>query len=764
MKTSRLSKLAFYSLIFIITAYRAEANDTSYVGAAVCKNCHQDQWQDWKNSDHDKAMQVPSEKSILGNFADTKITIGTMAARFFRKDGVFWVTTEGIDGQAQSFEIAHAFGHYPLQQYLIKAPNGRFQMLPFAWDSRTREEGGQKWFHIYGQENIHYNDRLHWTGPLQNWNGMCADCHSTNLKRNYTPETDSFQTSWSEINVACESCHGPGQKHVRQYQSGPALGEKDASFTALSNFLKSTEAQGGWALEEGKASPLWEGPPRPKKQIGLCASCHSRRSPLTDGFSPHEKYLDQFLPDLITPPNYHVDGQIKEEVYVFGSFLQSKMYKAGVVCTDCHTPHSMKVKVEGNGLCTQCHSSDMLDTPAHHQHPQGSEGAQCVNCHMPETTYMQVDPRRDHSLRIPRPDLTLKLGSPNACTTCHTDKSAQWAVEALKKWPNHTAPNAPHYGEIMQDVLDGTPTALVNLQRLLQDKAVPSIIRASGYTLLTSFLPQQVAQDITQGLSSPSPLIRVGAVRAAGILPEPQRNTLVGPLLSDALKAVRLEAAQILSASHASLQGGPWYAAYQTAVAELKSVQEGTSWRGEGRANLAHVLMAEGDMAGALKNYNAALKIDPYFSPSYVNLADILRADGHGPEGLKVLQAGLRENPTDSPLHYAMAMALIRSGDKEKALTHLQTSVKITPDNMQYAYVYAVALHELGHLDRALDALEKAHRLSAQDANILSMLISLHQANNQHGKALHYAEKLLRIYPNNRMLIRQISYLKRQAQ
>ena len=160
-------------------------------------------------------MQAATDTTVLGDFSGTRFDHMGVRSEFFRRDGKFIVRTDGPDGQLADFEVRHTFGVYPLQQYLLELPGGRLQALSIAWDARPREAGGQRWFHLYPDERIDHRDELHWTGRQQNWNFMCADCHSTNLQKNYDAASNSYATSWSEISVGCESCHGPGSEHVR---------------------------------------------------------------------------------------------------------------------------------------------------------------------------------------------------------------------------------------------------------------------------------------------------------------------------------------------------------------------------------------------------------------------------------------------------------------------------------------------------------------------------------------------------------------------
>ena len=298
------------------------------------------------------------------------------------------------------------------------------QCLDIAWDTRRK-----RWFHLYPDEKFAPDDPLYWTGRYQTWNLMCAECHSTNLRKNYNLKTDSYRTTWAEINVGCQACHGPGAEHV-------------ASATTK---------------ESGTPMPVRFGAGDSRFQVEQCAVCHSRRRVVAPPDAPGQAFMDHYAPEWLRDDLYFADGQILGEVYVYGSFLQSKMYRQGVRCTDCHNPHSLKLDAEGNRVCTKCHQltppsefptlkAKNYDTPEHHHHAPGSEGARCVNCHMAARTYMVVDPRRDHSFRIPRPDLSVAIGTPNACNGCHQDKDAQWAAGTIASWngPGYSPP--PHFG------------------------------------------------------------------------------------------------------------------------------------------------------------------------------------------------------------------------------------------------------------------------------------------------------------------------------
>ncbi len=408
----------------------------TFVDEGGCVTCHTAEHQAWAGSHHDLAMQEAGVSTVAGDFSGSTFTQHGVKSRFFQRDGSFWVNTEGPDGKLADFHVKDTFGVDPLQQYLLELPGGRLQALTTAWDVERK-----RWFDLYPHERIDAHDELHWTKPSQNWNYMCAECHSTDLHKNYDAATRTYKTTFARIDVGCQACHGPGSRHVEWAEH--ARGSSHPSATA---------AQMGFELDLAARDAT--------VQIESCARCHSRRGAFWGDYRHGERLMDHHLPALLDEQLYHADGQILGEVYEYGSFLQSRMYAKGLRCSDCHDPHSLKTRAPGNALCTTCHNAtgpkarDTIDTaglkhkdydsPAHHFHHAGASGSQCVDCHMPTRTYMVVDPRRDHSFRIPRPDLSIKIGAPNACNLCHTNKTPQWATDAVVRvvWPPAAAGDA----------------------------------------------------------------------------------------------------------------------------------------------------------------------------------------------------------------------------------------------------------------------------------------------------------------------------------
>ncbi len=365
-------------------------------------------------------------------------------------------------------------------------PGGRYQALSVAWDTRPKAAGGQRWFHLYPGEKVDHRDVLHWTGVAQNWNFMCADCHSTNLQKRYDAASDTFDTTWSEINVSCEACHGPGSRHVEWARRAKAAGGSGDALKGLVFSMKDTSG-GHWALPAGAAIARRTAPLSSRLEVETCGRCHARAARLWPTYEHGRPLADTHRVALLEEGLYEADGQIRDEVYEYGSFLQSKMYQAGVTCSNCHDPHSSALRLPGNALCGQCHVPTRYDQPTHHFHQAGTAGAQCVSCHMPQRRYMVVDDRRDHSFRIPRPDESVRLGTPNTCTACHSRRSGAWAAAAVQKWYGPAAAARPSFAAAFHAGRTRQPEGASLLSSLVADRAQPPIVRATALSLLSRY-------------------------------------------------------------------------------------------------------------------------------------------------------------------------------------------------------------------------------------------------------------------------------------
>ncbi len=720
---------------------------SSYVTRAVCAECHESQVEAWTGSHHDQAMQEASEATVLGDFDGARVRHFGVTSKFFRRDGDFYVRTDGPDGEPRDYRIAYTFGVAPLQQYLIALPGGRYQALGLAWDTRPAAAGGQRWFHLYPDRAIPAGDALHWTGRLQNWNSQCAACHSTGLKKGYDPEQDSFATTWSEIDVSCEACHGPGSAHVAWARG--AAGHTGRGDKGL--LVDLGGAAGAWQREAGEATAMWRGPPRNRAEVEVCAPCHARRRSLVADPEPGQTFLDTHMPRLLDAGLYHADGQILDEVYVYGSFLQSRMYRAGVTCSDCHDPHALEPRLEGNALCGQCHDPLVFDTPGHHHHTPGQAGAFCVDCHMPATTYMVIDPRRDHSFRVPRPDLAETLEAPDACTRCHADRAGGWAAESVARWRGDKGPPRSHYASALKAGRDGRPDAEALLTALARDPSQPSIARATALSLLPFYLSLAAIEAYRAGLSDADPLVRAAAVRALAPFAPEQRLAAAGHLLDDPVRAVRIEAARLLAPLPAAALSAELDLARERALAELVAAEMASAERPDSHLNLGNLRAIQGQAAKAEAAYRTALRLDPAFVPATVNLAGLSRALGRDGEGEAVLRAGLAARPEAAALHHALGLVLVRRERLAEAVESLGRAAALDPGDPRLSFVYAVALNTAGEGAQAAAVLEQAHLRHPHDRDLLVALDTVNRDRGARDLARAYAEKLSIAYPQDQV-------------
>lgn len=677
-------------------------SQASFVGGEACMRCHEASWHTWRGSDHDRAMEIANEDSVLGDFDNTEFTRNGVTTRFFRQDDKFMVNTEGPDGQMHDYEIKYTFGVDPLQQYMVEFPGGRLQVLTVSWDVNRHE-----WFMVtppdVPDERILPGDPLHWTGLAQNWNTMCAECHSTNLQKNYDLASDSYHTTYSDIDVSCEACHGPGSLHVQ-------LAESHSLFW---------DRRFGYGLKKLKQVSNAE-------QLDTCAPCHSRRAPIHVDTHDTEKYLDHFSPALLDRGLYYPDGQILDEVYVWGSFLQSKMYSKGVRCTDCHNPHSLQLKYEGNRLCAQCHQPGKYDTPNHHRHT--SEAAsQCVTCHMPAQNYMVLDERQDHSFRIPRPDLSIELGTPNTCNHCHDrpEETASWAAQAIRMWYGDKRPDDPHYGPAFYAAQHGKPEGLEMLRDLLQGPPRPDIVRATAVRLLGGYGNEESDRLCRNLLDDESPLVRSAAVDSLSQSSLESFINHVARRLYDSIRLVRFAAARRIVSSATKLLESFNREALDRAVAEYREGLQVVLDRAATHLNLAALNHALGDDQAARNSLRTAIRLEPYLTGPRDQLAQLLETEGGDPAEIRRLREEEIKNltrdaellPTSAPIRYRRGMLLYLVGRPKAARQAFERACALQPSFDNWLAL-ALICEQLRDWDRAAEALDHMEALRPDEPMI----------------------------------------------
>ena len=579
-------------------------------------------------------MQDATPATVLGRFDGTKFTNAGVTYAFSRRGDTSIVNTIGPDGASHDYPIRYTFGVWPLQQYLVELPNGRVQALLAAWDARPAQDGGQRWFSLTPGAEASHSDPFHWTGRQYNWNYMCADCHSTAVRKQYDPNTDAFHTTFAEINVACEACHGPASGHL-SWARYPAVLRRAVWHDDGIRSRFTDRAGAVWSIDSVTGNARRNVPRPSDHEIETCAQCHARRNHIADGYTAGADLLDYYAPLPLLNGMYFADGQQRDEVYTYASFLQSRMYSAGVTCADCHDPHTQKLRRPGNATCTQCHRGAKYDSPAHHFHTAGGAGAQCVSCHLPDTTYMQIDRRHDHSLRIPRPDLSVSLGVPNACNRCHTDRSATWAAAAVARWYPRPNPGFQRFAASFAADDRGDPSAVDSLATIVGDPTEPWMVRASALARLSAH-PGPVAFQMSGKSAHDSvATVRLYALEILESAGEQDRLTIASSLLRDPRRAIREQAAWILAPVSQRLSGDA-RAAFGAAAAEFVGSQRYNADRATSRLRLATFFGELAQYDSAADEYRAAARLD---SIAAADFARALESAASNPQAAALLRA-----------------------------------------------------------------------------------------------------------------------------
>ncbi|ABG39972.1 Tetratricopeptide TPR_2 [Paraglaciecola sp. T6c] len=735
----------------------SKIDPSQYAGAQACQGCHQSEYDQWQQSDHFKAMQTASKDTVLGDFGDIEVRFHDIATRFFIENGEYKITTTNKQNKVETFDVPYTFGFYPLQQYLIDVGEGKLQAFNIAWDSRSEEEGGQRWYHLQPIEKITPEHPFFWQRHFQNWNSRCADCHTTDLKRNFEPKTNAFDTQFSEVNVACESCHGPAGQHIK-------LAKSDSLSKDHSGFSQLLPAVKNFAFSPNNPIAHADGKPN-NSEVNVCARCHSLRTPLSHPFSvnkendkdthgknaiihsanqPQQSFVDDNRLEWIRAPFYHANGSINEEVFVAGSFMQSKMQHAGVTCSNCHNAHTGKVKIQGNGLCLQCHQAETFNSPEHHHHTPQTEGAMCVNCHMPEKTYMGVDDRRDHSFLIPDLSFDNAASEPQSCLACHDKDDKHWRETSHKLWGSNSKVN--EWKVAREHVQNLAPQGLSEAITYIQNPEYSYLRRASLLADLSQYRSQEGVNIALENLESDNALLRRAAVESLNILGPQARWQVLSQKLDEPSKAVRFEMARTLVESVGQLSRSD-KAKLMPLLNEYRDMLAMNADSPITQLALGHLASNLGDLAGAEQAYLTAYRIEPSYIPVLIQVSEFYRQQGQDAKGARYLQEALQIEPNNAQANHALGLFKIRQKQYGQALANLKISAHSDEALPSFAYVYSVALDHQGQTAVAIKELEQAHQRWPADTDVLSALVSYLNKTGQTDKAQQYQSMLRALQP-----------------
>lgn len=648
----------------------------------ICAECHADIVAEWNPSQHALANRLVEDTPLApgtSEFGGVTTTISDQLE----------LVQEGLEGfQFEGTPVA-VIGVEPLIQPLVLTTNGRWQVFNPAYHPEKNE-----WFNAFPDVRMN-GEWGHWNGRGMNWNVQCAWCHTTSFKKKYDPETDSYASTWKSFGVSCTQCHGDLSDHARDPDTFPG------------NKLEPMAAQNN------------------------CYTCHARRGFLTpEDFKPGDNFHDHFRLALFDRPGtYYPDGQVLDENFETGSFLSSAMHDAGVKCLDCHNPHSgeLTLPVSNNLLCMNCHAPPGRDgaipilPTAHSHHPAGSTGNRCVECHMPQTEYMQSDLRRDHGYTSPDPFLTRTLGIPNACSSCHDDKSLEWVEEWAERWygeklaARRTRPRA----QAIQDAWDGDPTVGPRLAELARTET-NVIWKASLIRLLQPYLNDQaVAELVQESLRHEHELVRAAAVYVLGAYPA--FHPRLTHLRKDSSRLVRLDAAWV------TRDGSPLEA---NQAAELEAWLRFNSDQPAGALHQAQYALSQGDAARVETWADRLTTYDSSTEPVLM-AARLSHAAGNLDRAIERLETTVKKQQTFPEAWYMLGMLRGEAQDLAGAVEAFRTTADQDPRNGRAWYNLGLAHIQSGNPDDGINALRKAEAFydSAADASYAVATVLLQQGN-----------------------------------
>ena len=710
----------------------------TYGGSASCRGCHEAEYRDWEHSHHALAERYPAATQEDPAFIPARtIQIGTQSTSFGTNTGHYELRSAGLDGSNETFVVERVLGENPLRQMLIAFPGGRIQASEVAWDPRLNV-----WFDVYGDEDRKPGEWGHWLGRGMNWNSQCAVCHNTRLTKNYDSATDTYKTTMVEHGVGCESCHGPMAAHNQWQLVHQPQSLKDPTLTALTR----------------------------DQMTETCAGCHSRRGEMTDEPAPGASFWDHYLLTMVDDSElFYPDGQIHDEDYEFTAFLGSAMYNHGVRCMDCHNPHTMKTKLPGNLLCLSCHApgskqAPPIDPVSHGHHPvfgfdakgvltntdvkaygptKEQAGGECVNCHMPQTVYMQRHWRHDHGFTIPDPRLTKEFGIPNACNRCHTDQTVDWSLGYVEKWYG-TNMNRPYRqrAETIARARRDDAEAIAPLLRMLQTDPYP-YWRAAAANLLRPWAGEtNVTPALTKSLSDLHPLVRQASVEALGPLGAGGRDDITAalqPALADASRNVRIAAAMQLAAT---------LDVHSRAGQEYLSFLDRGADQPLGQVQLGDFAARRGELTNALGHFQTAEQWDPYSAGIRHELAIVFSQLGRSSEAVGQLEMAIKLEPQNAQFHYDLALACNEAGETDRVEPELEAAVNRDPHFARAWYNLGLARSGRGDDTGALTALIRAESADPNDAQIPYARATMLARQGDLAGARNAAHRALELNPN----------------
>ena len=731
-----------------------------FSGSLSCRQCHEQFYKLWAPSHHGLAMQPYTPEFARSNLKpqEADIKIGEFLYFVDIDADKGWVSEIGPEG-TRTYPMVHVLGGKNVYYFLTPYERGRLQTLPLAYDVNSK-----RWFNTAASGVRHFpgvnrDEAVHWTDPFYTFNTSCHGCHVSQLSTNYDLKTDSYNTTWAEPGINCETCHGPADQHVEAYQKAAVTGNEPDDLMLISTKNFSVE-----------------------QTNSMCNSCHAKLSPVSASFKSGEKYFDHYNLITLEHPDFYPDGRDLGENYTMTSWRMSPCVKSGKLdCMHCHTSsgrYRFTDPDRANYACMPCHKERVENAEAHIHHPADSEAGKCIACHMPMTKFAHMN-RTDHSMRPPAPEATLAFKSPNACNLCHSDKDIAWANEYVLEW---------HGADYQKKILE--PARLIDEARrqdwrrldemleYISQKDRDEIIAVSLIRLLRACDSQKKWPSIIKALTDdPSPLIRAGAAEALDdYITGDSLIALLGATRDD-YRLVRVRAAASLSSIQPNRLKNEFQQDLQTATTEYL---EGLHARADdyvNHYNLGNFYLARQDTDTAINSFETAIKLRPDYIASYVNAAFAYNAAGKNEKAEASFRKALELDPNSVVTHINLGMLLgeqsrldeakgiflralqidpnsaiaaynlgviLASEELVEAIKWCSKAYRLRPDEPKYGYTYAFYLHQNKHTAKAIDVLQKMVRRQVPYSDAYALLAVIYQKQGEFDKAVEVYRAALR--------------------
>jgi len=733
-------KLLFTILLCIgIVGHAAgqEKQPSPYAGSSSCRECHEKFYQLWSTSMHGLAMQPYSTV-----FANEKLT-PHQGEIVIGKDKYHADVSEGVviekhGKETKKYKIEHVLGGKNVCYFLTPFKKGRLQTLPVAYDVNKKE-----WFDTAASHMRHFpggerSETISWKDSLYTFNTACYSCHVSQLSTNYDSKNDTYHTTWAEPGINCETCHGPSAEHNKIARAMP----KDQPLPDLRIISVKTMTK--------------------QQRNDLCLSCHAKANPLTQQYSPGERFYDHF--DLVTleDPDYYPDGRDLGENYTMTSWSMSPCTKSGKIdCMNCHTSSGRYrfKKEKFNDACMPCHEDKVKDAVAHTHHPPESKGSMCISCHMPMTSFARMN-RSDHSMLPPAPAATLAYQSPNACNICHNDKDAKWADNFVRQWRtrDYQAP-VLRRAALIDAARKRNWSRLPDILEYIRSKDRDEVFAASLIRLISSVQDQKVLTALLAAAKDPSPLVRGAAMQAMGMIPAAESFQALIMAAGDDYRLVRVHAAAGAASfprmSVPSDYQSPLRNANDEYIASITTRPD--QWMSH--YNMGNYLIGLGELNSAVASYQAALNLNPQAIMAMVNTSIACAQMGESEKAERSLQKALLLAPDNAAANFNMGLLKAEKNDLKAAEKHLKKAFAADPQMAQAAYNLCIITAK-DRIDEAVTWCRKAADLVPHEPKYAYTLAFYLNEKGDRAEAVGILKGLVEKYPQYKdaeILLKKIS-------